>query len=126
MSQKRLLSIIEIGGYPDFSEIYQQAGYQINKTNTMRKALSILNKNSHDVIVAEFIFAPKYGTVISNLDSLFAIIASRYPDTQLILFVHKHEDHHLEKLRQRYSTLVQLKSLFFPIQPEQLQQALAK
>ena len=126
MSKKTLLSIIEIGGYPDFYKIYQQAGYQVNQTNTIRKALSILNKNTHDVIVAEFIFAPKYGTVISNLDSLFAIIASRYPNTQLILFVHKHEDQHLEKLRQRYGTLVKLKSLFFPIQQEQLQQALTK
>jgi hypothetical protein len=109
-----------------FLEIYQKAGYKVNQTNMMRKALSILNKNSHNIIVAEFIFAPKSGIVISNLDSLFAIIASRYPKTKLILFVHKHEDHHLEKLCQRYGTLVQLKSLFFPIQQEQLQQALTE
>ncbi len=86
----------------------------------MRKALSFLNKNHPDIIVAEFIFCPKYSFVISNVDSLFAMIAGKYPDTKLILFVDKTEDHHLEKLRQRYTNRVKLESLFYPIQQQQL------
>lgn len=78
---KTLLSIIEIGGYPDFESLYQQTGYEVTKINTMRKALSFLKKNHPDIIVAEFIFCPKYSFVISNVDSLFAMIAGQYPDT---------------------------------------------
>jgi hypothetical protein len=122
--QKTLLSIIEIGGYPDFSNLYQQAGYEVIKINMMRKALAFLKTNHPNVIVAEFIFGPKYSFVISNVDSLFALVAGKYPDTQLILFVHQAEDHHLEKLRQRYTNKIKLESLYYPIQPQQLQNSI--
>jgi disulfide oxidoreductase YuzD len=49
------------------------------------------------------------------------MVAGKYPDTQLILFVDKTEEHHLEKLRQRYANQIQLESLYYPIQPQQLQ-----
>jgi hypothetical protein len=112
---KNLLSIIEIGGYPDFSELYQKNGYEVFKINTMRKALSYLNKNSPNIIVAEFIFGPKYGSIISNVDSLLAKIASHFPETKLILFVDKMEVHHLDKLRQRYDDHIKIETLFYPI-----------
>ena len=119
-TKKILLSIIEMGGYPDFSPLYQQAGYEVIKTSTMRKALSLLNQISPDIIIAEFIFAPKYGSFISNVDSLFAMIASKYPTTLLILFVNPSEVHHLEKLQQRYDHLVKVNFLFYPIEQQQL------
>ncbi|OAD18818.1 hypothetical protein THIOM_005578 [Candidatus Thiomargarita nelsonii] len=122
MAKKILLSIIEIGGYPDFSKLYQEFGYEVIKIKTMRKALSLLKKTRPDIIVAEFIFGPKYSTFISNLDSLFAMIAGKYPDTKLILFVDKAEDHHLEKLRQHYA--LQVDSLFYPIEQQQLRESL--
>ncbi len=75
--QKTLLSIIEIGGYQDFSNLYQQAGYEVIKINMMRKALAFLKTNHPNVIVAEFIFRPKYSFVISNVDSLFALVAGQ-------------------------------------------------
>jgi len=118
--KKILLSIIEMGGYPDFSLLYQQAGYEVTKTSTMRKALSLLNKIYPDIIVAEFIFAPKYGSFISNVDSLFAMIAGKYPTTRLILFVNPSEIHHLEKLQQRYDHLVNVNFLFYPIDQQEL------
>lgn len=119
-TKKILLSIIEMGGYPDFSPLYQQVGYEVIKISTMRKALSLLNQTSPDIIVAEFIFAPKYGSFISNVDSLFAAIASKHPTTLLILFVNSSEVHHLEKLQQRYEHLVKVNLLFYPIKPQQL------
>lgn len=117
---KTLLAIIEIGGYPDFSALYQQAGYQVLKTNTMRKALSILNKNHPTVIVAEFIFGPTHSFVVSNIDSLLAMLASKHPETKLILFMDKTEVHHFEKLRQRYADMVKVDWLFYPIESEAL------
>lgn len=112
---KNLLSIIEIGGYPDFSELYKKNGYEVTKINTVRKALSYLNKNNPNIIVAEFIFEPKYGSFISNVDSLLAKISSHHRETKLILFVNKAEDHHLEKLRQRYGDNIKIETLFYPI-----------
>jgi len=99
---KTLFSIMEIGGYPDFMSLYQQAGYQVMPINNMRKALALLKKNQPEVIVAEFIFNPKHGMFISNVDSLLALIAGQAPHTRLIFFVYAEELHHLEKLRQRY------------------------
>ena len=112
---KNLLSIIEIGGYPDFSELYKKNGYEVTKINPVRKALSYLNKNNPNIIVAEFIFEPKYGSFISNVDSLLAKISSHHRETKLILFVNKAEDHHLEKLRQRYGDNIKLEALYYPI-----------
>ena len=121
---KTLLAIIEIGGYPDFSTLYQQAGYQVLKTNTMRKALSLLNKNQPAVVVAEFIFSPTHSFMISNIDSLLAVLASKHPQTKLIVLVNKTEVHHLEQLCQRYANKVKVDWLFYPVELEQLSQCL--
>ncbi|MDY6991603.1 MAG: hypothetical protein SVR94_03220 [Pseudomonadota bacterium] len=117
---KTLFSIIEIGGYPDFNNLYQHAGYQVTQINSMRKALALLKTTQPQVIVAEFIFNPKHGMFISNVDSLLALIAAQRPHTHLIFFVYPEELHHLEKLRQRYTELIQLSALCHPITAQQL------
>jgi hypothetical protein len=35
-----LLSIVELGGYPDFAPLYQRAGYRVVVERNMRKALA--------------------------------------------------------------------------------------
>ncbi|MCV6638749.1 hypothetical protein [Candidatus Albibeggiatoa sp. nov. NOAA] len=119
----QLLSIVEVGGYADFTSLYQQAGFQVEKATTMRKALGLLKKQFPKVIVAEFNFAPKYGSFISNVDSLMALIVGKSPSTRLVLFVHKEEHHHLQRLCQRFPTL-QLTTFTYPIQVDALQQTL--
>ncbi|MEK7991478.1 MAG: hypothetical protein VSS52_010770 [Thiotrichaceae bacterium] len=119
----QLLSIVEVGGYPDFSPTYQQAGFEVEIANTMRKALGLLKKDFPAVIVAEFNFAPKYGSFISNVDSLMALIVGKSPNTRLILFVHQQEQHHLQRLCQRFPTIL-LTTLFYPIQVETLSESL--
>ena len=54
ISKRLLLSIIELGGYPDFKPLYRQAGYEVESVASVRKALGLLKKLSPDVIVAEF------------------------------------------------------------------------
>ena len=49
---KQLLSIVEIGGYPNYIPLYQQAGYGVETLNSMRKAMSWLKRNKPDVVVA--------------------------------------------------------------------------
>ena len=51
-----LLSIIELGGYPDFSGLYRNNGYEVVTTDSVRKAVKLIRKHHPDVIVAEFNF----------------------------------------------------------------------
>lgn len=47
--QRVLLSIVELGGYPDFKSMYKSLGYQVLQATTVRKALALLKKNRPDV-----------------------------------------------------------------------------
>ena len=42
--QKQLLAIVEYGGYPDFSRLYEQKGYSVIQLNNMRKVIQYLKK----------------------------------------------------------------------------------
>ncbi len=59
-----LLSLIELGGYPNFTPLYQQAGYEVLPANSVRKALGLLKKQVPDVIVAEFNFQTEHPGII--------------------------------------------------------------
>ena len=39
MSRPILLSIVEIGGYPNFRPLYEQAGFEVLLETRMRKAM---------------------------------------------------------------------------------------
>jgi len=53
---KILLAVIEQGGYPDFTALYESVGYQVEMVKSPRKAISYLKKNAVDCLVAEFNF----------------------------------------------------------------------
>ena len=55
-TKRILLSIIELGGYPDFKPLYRRAGFEVETVSSVRKALGLMKKLSPDVIVAEFNF----------------------------------------------------------------------
>ena len=42
--KKTLLAVVEQGGYPDFTRIYEDAGYQVEMLKTTRKAIGFLKK----------------------------------------------------------------------------------
>lgn len=44
VERSTLLAIIEQGGYPNFTPLYEQAGYQVVVERSMRKALAFLKK----------------------------------------------------------------------------------
>ena len=120
---KSLLSIIELGGYPDFTNLYQQAGFDVVKAVSTRKALVLIKQIRPDVIVSEFIYAPTYGARISNLESLFAGIQMVRPDTKLIVLLYKVDLHHLESLKSRFPLF---DILFFPIQESMLRKTIER
>lgn len=99
---KSLLSIIELGGYPDFSSLYKKHGYEPIVVYSMRKALAALKKVKPAVVVAEFNYQSDFRDRTSSLESLVAI-AQRNLDIKLIVFYEKEYLHQFEKLKQRYS-----------------------
>ena len=96
--KKSLLSIVEQGGYPDFSSFYQNLDFEVTTATSMRKALGLLKQHQPDIITAEFIYSPMYSARISNLESLFALIQRRTPKPLLLIFVEMEQLHHLKKL----------------------------
>ena len=84
-NKKILLSIIELGGYPDFSQLYKRYGYEPLVVYSMRKALGLLKKTKPHVIVAEFNYQSDFRDRTSTLESLIAV-AQRNSKIKLILF----------------------------------------
>ena len=109
---KLLLSIIELGGYPNFTPLYQSLGYEVAVETRMRKALGFLKKRQPDVIVAEFNFQSDFRDRTSSLESLLAVV-QRLPDTRVIVFYEKEFAAQFEKLRTR---LPVCQALTFPVE----------
>jgi hypothetical protein len=122
MSDKHLLlSIVELGGYPDFTALYEQCGFRVVKANTMRKALSLLKKQPPTVIVAEFIYGPTYGSQLSNFESLFAALQRDAPAAHLITFMDKINGQHFDRLKHRFAAH---RVFYFPVNQDELRQHL--
>ena len=98
-----LLSIVEMGGYPDFTALYKAAGYRSEKVHSMRKAQVWLKKNRPAVVVAEFHFDPELRDRMSNLESLLAGLQRFAPEAKVIVFIDKAHHGRLEKVRTRYA-----------------------
>jgi DNA-binding NtrC family response regulator len=118
---KTLLWILELGGYPDFSELYRRAGYRVEVARSTRKALSLLKTLHPAAIVAEFNYDPAFRDRISNLDSLLANV-QRLPGTRVIVLYEKDVIDQLERLRARFPNFT---ALPFPVDSEALEAALA-
>ena len=117
---KRLLSITELGGYPDFSELYQENGFNSEVVTTMRKALRNLKQHKYDVIVAEFNFQSDFRDRTSSLETLMAVL-QQMDDVSVIIFYEKEYEHQFEKLRARFSFHAEIP---YPIDEEKLSMAL--
>jgi len=101
VNDKSLLSIIELGGYPDLNPIYKKYGYNPIVVYSMRKALGVLKKTKPEVVVAEFNYQSDFRDRTSTLESLFAI-AQRNSEMKLIVFYEKEYLHQFERLKARY------------------------
>ena len=113
---KSLLSIIELGGYPDLSPVYKKHGYQPTVVYSMRKALAALKKEKPQVIVAEFNYQSDFRDRTSSLESLIAV-AQRNTAIKLIVFYEKEYAHQFEKLQSRYDFHA---TCSYPIQEQEI------
>lgn len=115
-----LLSILELGGYPDFSKLYQALGFQVNMIDSMRKALKFIKNNQLQVIVVEFNFQSDFRDRSSQLESLMASIAQS-PEVKVIVFYDKEQSMQFSKVNERYNFY---STLTYPIEAEGLKSIL--
>ncbi|NNF96238.1 MAG: hypothetical protein HKM94_04850 [Halobacteria archaeon] len=118
--QGLLLAIIELGGYPDFTPIYQRHGFKVEKASSVRNAARLMKKITPRVIVAEFNYQSDFRDRTSSLETLMAVL-QRIPDTHVIVFYEQEFAHQLEKLTSRFPVHA---ALPFPIEEAALEEAL--
>src|SRR5512143_2367414 len=74
VNSKTLLSVVELGGYPDFSTLYRRFGYTVETITTGRKAISRLRQGGFQVVVAEFNYQREFRDRTSSLESILATV----------------------------------------------------
>ena len=119
-AEKPLLSIIELGGYPNFNSLYKRFGYKPVVVYSMRKALGILKKIKPTVVVAEFNYQSDFRDRTSSLESLIAI-AQRYSNMKLIVFFEKEYQNQFNRLKDRYTFF---ETFAYPIDETMMEDAL--
>lgn len=115
-----LLSIIELGGYPDFSGLYRNNGYEVITTDSVRKAVKLIRKHRPDVIVAEFNFQSDFRDRTSSLETVFSSLQG-VTDADVIVFYEKEYRHQFDRLLNQFTVFEPLE---FPIDEDRLDKAL--
>ena len=115
-----LLSIVELGGYPNFAPLYQSRGFTVERADSMRKAVKLLKTLQPNVIVAEFNYQTDFRDRSSNLETLMATV-SKLPNTRVIVFFEKEQQQKLERLLALFNIY---DTLSFPIDEQALSSSL--
>ncbi len=119
-TKKQLLAVVELGGYPDFTPIYESLGFEVTTETSVRNAIRTLKKLKPDVVVAEFNFQSDFRDRTSNLESLLSSI-QWLEECDIVVFFEKEYEHQLEKLKVQYTLQA---TLAFPIEEKSLREAL--
>jgi len=122
MSSSRpiLLSIVELGGYPDFSSLYEAAGFQVLKTESVRKAVKLIRQHKPMVMVAEFNFQSDFRDRTSSLETLLSSTQG-ITDANMIVFYEAESKPQYARFLQSFDVC---ESLAFPIDETKLREAL--
>jgi len=116
----RLLSIVELGGYPNLIPLYQSLGFQVDVVNSQRKARSYLKKTVPDLIVAEYNAQSDFRDRSSNLETLMAIL-QKLPQVKLLVFhLPEHADR-FARFREQHPVDA---AVVFPVTEEKVREAL--
>ena len=122
MTQPLLMSVVELGGYPNFTPLYERLGYQVETINSGRKAISTLKKARPEVVVTEFNFQHSFRDRTSNLESILAV-EQHNAGVKVIVFYDREVQAQLEQLHERFPGFT---ALAYPIEELQLEQALGE
>ena len=117
---KLLLSVVELGGYPNFAPLYTSCGYEVAMVNSMRKAIGFLKKRQPAVIVAEFNFQSDFRDRTSSLETLLSSTQG-VTDASVIVFYDREYRPQFEKLSARLPVDA---ALAFPIEESALRASL--
>ena len=115
-----LLAVSEIGGYPNFTPIYESCGYEVITEKSMRKVLKFLKKSVPDVIVAEFNYQSDFRDRTSSLESMMSMV-QRHSEIKVLIFYDKEHETQLAKLQARFKLDA---TLSFPIDESKLSRSL--
>ena len=119
-STNTLLSIVELGGYPNFNPLYQSKGFEIERADSLRKAVKLLKTLQPRVIVAEFNYQSDFRDRSSNLETLMATVAT-FPNTRVIVFFEAQQQAQLQRLLGIFNIFA---TLAFPIDEKLLSSTL--
>ena len=118
---KTLLAVVEQGGYPDFTTLYETMGYEVVMVKTPRKAISYLKKNPVAMLVAEFNFQTDFRDRTSSLESLLASVQHQQA-INVVIFLDKVNIERFERVSSRFLIF---NTLTFPFDEDQLRKAVA-
>lgn len=117
-----LLSIVELGGYPNFASLYHAKGFTVERADSLRKAVKLLKTLNPEVIVAEFNFQTDFRDRTSNLETLMATV-SQMPNTRVIVFFEQEQKSQLDRVLALFNIFA---ILSFPIDEQTLSATLDK
>ena len=115
-----LVSVVELGGYPNFNPLYQRMGYTVESVNTGRKAISLLKKRCPEAVVTEFNYQFSFRDRTSNLESILAVIQPQSA-TRIVVFYDPAVQAQLDQVRERFPGFV---ALPYPVDEAALEAAL--
>ncbi len=99
--QPGLLAILELGGYPNFTGLYQRLGFNATLVSSQRQALAYLKSRIPALVVAEYNFQSDFRDRTSNLETLMARL-QRHPQVKVIAIYPPEQAERLNKLRGRF------------------------
>lgn len=115
-----ILSIVELGGYPDFTPLYQRLGFEVINTDSVRKAVKLIRKHLPAVIVAEFNFQSDFRDRTSSLETVLSSVEGVAHSNVIVLYE--------IEVKQQYDRFLQhfevYASLPFPINEQHLENSL--
>ena len=115
-----ILAVVEQGGYPDFTALYEEMGYNVVTVKSPRKAISYLKKNPVTILVAEFNFQTDFRDRTSSLESIMASVQHQQA-IKVVIFLDKENVERFERVSSRFPIH---QSLVFPIDEERLRKAI--
>lgn len=121
LSERLLLSVIELGGYPDYSGLYRECGYTPIKVDSIRKARNAIKQNTPAVVVTEFNFQSDFRDRTSSMETLMASLQNSAVRPAVIVFYENQFSHQFEKVTRRFHIDY---TMTFPLDADRLKQIL--
>lgn len=98
--KKRLLLVIEAGGYGNLLPLFEELGFEVVMETSSRRAMIRLKTWRPDVLVADF-YKRYFHDRVSNLESLLAL-ATRDDATRIVVIYDPFHSADMELLKQRH------------------------